>query len=212
MTMDGSQRQEHPEGSHARATSLWRKRRWLLGLPLGAIVAFGVGILAWVGMHASLEATNTLAFCVSCHEMEDNAFREYKESAHYTNAAGVRAVCADCHVPDALAPKLLRKVQATFKELPGHFMGVIDTREKYDNHRAEMAMSVWTTMRSNDSRECRNCHTYASMALDLQGRSASRKHSAEWRERFGDTCIDCHFGVAHEVPEGVTPADLATRE
>ncbi len=73
-------------------------------------------------------------------------------------------------------------------------------------------MDVWADMRATNSRECRNCHSYASMALEMQGRSASRKHSKEWRERFDDTCIDCHFGVAHELPEEVTPEDLDVEE
>lgn len=187
---------------------LWQRRGWLLGLPLGAILAFGLGAAAWVGFHATLEATNTLEFCTSCHEMEAYVYTEYKESSHYQNSVGVRAVCADCHVPEALGPKLVRKVQATFKELPGHFLGVLDTREKFEAHRARMAKSVWAAMRENDSLECRQCHSYEAMALDMQGRSASRKHSVEWRERFGDTCIDCHFGLAHDLPEGLTPEDL----
>jgi nitrate/TMAO reductase-like tetraheme cytochrome c subunit len=189
---------------------LWRqpRSRWLLGVPLGGVLAFVVGILAWVALHASLAASDTLAFCTSCHEMESTVYQEYKETVHYRNAAGVRAVCADCHVPHSLGPKLIRKTQASFNELPKHFLGYIDTREKFQMHRPEMAMDVWRTMRANDSRECRNCHSYEAMARDLQDRSASKKHSPEWRERFGDTCIDCHFGIAHDLPEGVTPEDL----
>jgi nitrate/TMAO reductase-like tetraheme cytochrome c subunit len=194
-----------------RRSALWRRRGWLIGLPLGAVLAFGVGILATMGAHFTLEATNTLAFCTSCHEMEVNVFEEYKKTSHYENASGVRADCADCHVPEPLGPKLVRKVVATFNEVPKHLLGVIDTPEKFDEHRADMAMDVWAEMRRTNSRECRNCHSYASMSLDMQGRSASKKHSQEWRERFDDTCIDCHFGVAHKLPEGVTPEDLAKR-
>lgn len=187
---------------------LWRRRGWLLGLPIGALLSFAAGMVAWLGVHASLEASNTLAFCTSCHEMEAFVYPEYQQSVHYQNARGIRAVCSDCHVPKALGPKLVRKVQATLNELPSHFLGTIDTREKFEAQRSEMAMNVWAQMRASDSRECRNCHSYAAMALDMQGRSAAKKHSREWRERFDDTCIDCHFGVAHEVPDGLTPADL----
>ncbi|MBK79984.1 MAG: Denitrification system component NirT [Gammaproteobacteria bacterium] len=190
---------------------LWRRRRLLLGLPVGALIAFALGVVAWIGFHASLEASNSLTFCTSCHEMATFVYPEYQRSAHYRNVKGVRAVCADCHVPAALGPKLVRKVQATLKELPGHFLGVIDTREKFEARRSAMAMRVWAQMRASDSRECRGCHSYDAMALDMQERSAAKKHSPEWRERFGDTCIDCHFGVAHEVPDGLTPADLGAQ-
>lgn len=189
---------------------LWQRpgSRWLLGIPLGGFAAFAVGIVAWIGMHWSLEASSTLSFCKSCHEMESTVYQEYLESPHYQNAAGVRAVCADCHVPQSLGPKIVRKVRATANEVPKHFLGYLDTREKFEAHRGEMAMSVWGDMRDNNSRECRNCHSYEAMAIDMQDRSASRKHSQQWRDRFGDTCIDCHFGIAHDLPEGLTPDDL----
>ena len=53
------------------------------------------GILFWGGFHTVIEVTNTLEFCTSCHEMEQ-VFEEYKQSAHYKNASGVRATCPDC--------------------------------------------------------------------------------------------------------------------
>jgi cytochrome c-type protein NapC len=39
----------------------------LLGLLL---VGFVAGVLFWGGFNTGMEATNTLEFCVSCHEME----------------------------------------------------------------------------------------------------------------------------------------------
>lgn len=180
---------------------LWRqpKRWWLFGIPAGAFAAFAGGIIFWGGFHTALEVTNTMEFCVGCHEMRDNAFAEYKETAHYLNASGVRAGCPDCHVPKEWGPKVLRKIKAT-NELYGAMIGKIDTPEEYEAHRLEMAERVWASMRATDSRECRNCHTYEAMAMEMQGRQASRKHSPEWREKTGDTCIDCHQGIAHKLP------------
>lgn len=182
---------------------LWRRhgRWWLLGIPIGGLLMFGLGAVALVVFNLAMEETNTLEFCTSCHEMEAYIYPEYKESSHYRNEYGVRAICSDCHVPKEWFPKVGRKIQATFNELPGHLLGKIDTREKFEAHRKEMAENVWANMRATDSRECRNCHSYEAMALDMQGRSAAKKHSPEWRERFDDTCIDCHQGVAHELPE-----------
>ena len=37
-------------------------------LTLGGFIA---GIIFWGGFNTALEATNTEAFCISCHEMED---------------------------------------------------------------------------------------------------------------------------------------------
>ena len=55
---------------------LWRRRRLLLGLPVGALIAFALGVVAWIGFHASLEASNSLTFCTSCHEMATFVYPE----------------------------------------------------------------------------------------------------------------------------------------
>ena len=79
--------------------SLWQKShsKLLLGIPLGGFVMFFAGIIFWGGFNTAMEATNTLGFCTSCHEMTP-AYEEYKQTAHYQNASGVRAICSDCHV------------------------------------------------------------------------------------------------------------------
>jgi nitrate/TMAO reductase-like tetraheme cytochrome c subunit len=134
---------------------------------------------------------------MSCHEMRDNVGKEWKQSAHYKNASGVRAVCADCHVPKDWTAKLWRKIQAT-NELYHHFTGTIDTPEKFDAKRAELAERVWATMKASDSRECRNCHTYEAMDFHKQSRRAQEKMREGIEE--GKTCIECHTGVAHKRP------------
>ena len=70
------------------------------------------GIIFWGGFHTAMEATNTLEFCISCHEMRDTVYQEYKTTVHYKNASGVRAVCSDCHVPHEWGPKVVRKIKA----------------------------------------------------------------------------------------------------
>ena len=46
---------------------------------------------------------------------------------------------------------------------------------------------------------CRGCHDYDTMNLDDQGRTARKKHKRAQEE--GETCIECHKGVAHEEPD-----------
>ena len=67
----------------------------------GGLIALGVvgGLLAWGAFNAAMDYTNTTAFCVSCHEMDQLVHQEYKQSMHYKNPSGVRAGCPDCHVP-----------------------------------------------------------------------------------------------------------------
>jgi cytochrome c-type protein NapC len=164
------------------------------------VLAVGVvlGIIFWGGFNTVLEATNSMEFCISCHEMRDNVYKEYKETVHFKNPSGVRATCADCHVPRPWIYKIVRKVQAT-NELYHKALGTIDTPEKFEAHRLVMAKRVWATMKATDSRECRNCHTFDSMDLSDQDRYARKRH--ERAQTRGQTCIDCHDGIAHELPE-----------
>jgi len=189
----------------SRWQALWNppRRRWyFLWMPVGGVVMFFVGIIFWGGFNAVIEATNTETFCISCHEMRDNVYVEYKETIHYKNRTGVRATCPDCHVPHPWFYKMQRKIAATFNELPHKVMGTIDTREKFLAHREEMAKEVWASMKASDSRECRNCHTLDQMDLTKQGKSAVNKHKAVLEGRIKKTCIECHQGIAHKLPEG----------
>jgi cytochrome c-type protein NapC len=102
------------------------------------VVGFFSGIFFWGGFNTGMEATNTLEFCIGCHEMRDNVYVEYKKTIHYTNRTGVRAVCSDCHVPKDWTHKMIRKIQAS-KEVWGKITGVIDTPEKFEAHRLQMA-------------------------------------------------------------------------
>ncbi|MGD9951279.1 MAG: NapC/NirT family cytochrome c [Burkholderiales bacterium] len=162
----------------------------------GVLMAAGAAGLAW---------TNTEKFCIGCHEMRDNPYAEFKGTIHDTNRSGVRAVCSDCHVPREPVAMLKRKVAATF-ELWGKLTGVIDTKEKYDAHRYDMAKRVWRRMKTTDSLECRNCHKDGAMSAELQSERAQARHAKGKAE--GLTCIDCHFGIAHGEPEGPGPREL----
>ena len=162
-----------------------------------------VGAIAWVGFNAGINATATLEFCTdSCHEMKW-VTDEYKKTVHYKNRSGVRATCADCHVPKADSVKgWIDKVIAKTKaagELYHYFVGTIDTKEKFEAYRWKMANSVWETMRARGSKECLNCHQFDNMNPEDQGRMARKKHAKAVKE--GKSCIDCHTGIAHEEPE-----------
>ncbi len=57
-------------------------------------------------------------------------------------------------------------------------------------------------MKATDSRECRNCHALEDMMLEEQDKSARKKHTLERKMEKDETCIDCHKGIAHALPEG----------
>ncbi len=171
-------------------------------LTLGGFIG---GVLFWGAFNTALEVTNTEQFCISCHEMRDNVYEELTRTIHFTNRSGVRASCPDCHVPHEWTHKIARKMQAS-KEVWGNIFGTISTRRKFLDKRLELAKHEWARLKSNDSLECRNCHS--SVAMDF---SRQRPRAAEIHSRYlitGEaTCIDCHKGIAHELPnmEGIEP-------
>ena len=77
--------------------------------------------------------------------------------------------------------------------------GVVNTREKFQDKRLELAEHEWARFKANDSLECRNCHQFEYMDFTRQSPRAQEAH-----QRFlatGEkTCIDCHKGIAHQLP------------
>ncbi len=159
------------------------------------VAGFAGGILFWGAFNTAMEATNTMSFCTSCHEMRDNVYAEYKTTIHAGNRTGVQATCSDCHVPKDWTHKIIRKVQAS-NELLHKALGSIDTKEKFDAKRLTLARHEWDRMKANDSAECRNCHGFEAMNPEYQRPRARKQHLAAMEA--GNTCIDCHKGIAHK--------------
>jgi cytochrome c-type protein NapC len=165
---------------------------------VAALIIFAAGIAFAALFNTGVAYTNEMDFCTSCHSMQVN-LEEYKQTIHYKNPSGVQTTCADCHVPKQFLPKLVAKIMAA-KDVYHEIMGTIDTPEKYEAHRWGMASAVWAKMKSSNSRECLSCHRLENMDLAAQAtRSARSKHGNALDD--GKTCIDCHKGVAHELPD-----------
>lgn len=178
--------------------AFWRPSAYI-ALGVLTIGGFLAGIIFWGGFNTALELTNTEKFCISCHEMNDNVFSELKTTVHYSNGSGVRATCPDCHVPHEWTQKIARKMQAS-KEVWGKVFGTINTREKFLEHRLVLATHEWKRLKANNSLECRNCHSADSMDITLQGQRAAQAHET-FLFSGEKTCIDCHKGIAHELPD-----------
>ncbi|MCZ8708255.1 pentaheme c-type cytochrome TorC [Escherichia albertii] len=170
--------------------------RWsVLTLVLMGIV---IGIALIVLPHFGIKATSSTEFCVSCHSMTP-VYEEYKQSAHFQNASGVRAECHDCHVPSDLPGMLKRKLEASnevYQTVIGHS---INTPEKFNAKRAELAEREWARMKENNSATCRSCHNYDAMDYAKQHPEAARQMVAAAKEN--QTCIDCYKGIAHQLPD-----------
>ena len=91
-----------------------------------------------------------------------------------------------------------RKIQAT-NELLHWIGGSIASPEAFEAKRPKLARQVWRSMKATNSRECRNCHGIGFMTREAQTGPARLMHglAVDW----GKTCIDCHKGIAHTLPE-----------
>ena len=200
-----------------RSLLAWLRRWWAVvsrpgvrySLGFLTVGGFIAGIVFWGAFNTGMEIMNTETFCIGCHEMQDNVYQELKPTIHYTNRSGVRATCPDCHVPHGWTSKIARKMQAS-KEVWGKIFGTINTRDKFVAKRLELARHEWERLKANNSLECRNCHNFASMDFTRQSARAQAQHSTALAS--GEkTCIDCHKGIAHRLPEmGHAEAAAAT--
>ena len=187
--------------------NLFLKPSMRIGLGVLVTGGFIAGIVFWTAFDEGLKATNSEAFCISCHTMADNVYPELQQTAHFRNRTGVRAYCSDCHVPHSFTDKIARKVQAS-REVWHHLTGDIGTREKFLDKRLELAQREWKRMNANGSKECRSCHDYEHMAfekMDIMAEMEMRGAASR-----NTSCIECHKGIAHQLPvvESVTNEDL----
>jgi trimethylamine-N-oxide reductase cytochrome c-type subunit TorC len=191
-------------GAEQRAENGGRGWLWMIfagGLAVGGL---GFALFHFVIMDGY---TNSLEMCISCHEM-DGVYKEYQQSTHYKNPAGVRVVCASCHIPHGkgvmdYVDKLLDKVIVGGRHLYHHVVGTYPDKESFERVRYRLAQQVLENMRQRDSKECRQCHSYESMLFARQDRSAASKHERMMKEG-NKTCVDCHSGIVHEEPKEPT--------
>lgn len=109
-----------------------KKRIGLLFLLIAVVVGGGGLLLAQKALHK----TSDTAFCLSCHSMS-KPFEEYQGTVHFSNQKGIRAECADCHIPKSGMDYLFSKLKAS-KDIYHEFVsGKIDSDDKFETHRQE---------------------------------------------------------------------------
>ena len=126
-------------------------------------------------------------------------YEEYKQSAHFQNASGVRAECHDCHIPSDIPGMVKRKLEASNDIYQTFVAHSIDTPEKFEAKRAELAEREWARMKENNSATCRSCHDYDAMDHAKQHPEAARQMKIAAKDN--QSCIDCHKGIAHQLPD-----------
>ena len=177
--------------------------RWLTIFRKPLVIAFIIGGVA--GVIAALTAeevdhlTSTDEFCTSCHAMQTYIAdsETYKTSVHQTTTSGVRAGCADCHIPGGLISATYTHVVNGVSDIWGEIHLDYENPATWEAERSRLAYAVRDWFRDNDSVTCRECHEEASIKPQ---RKRGLKQHAEARET-GMTCIDCHYNLVHEEIE-----------
>ncbi|MDR2710121.1 MAG: NapC/NirT family cytochrome c [Burkholderiales bacterium] len=155
-----------------------------------------VGVAGLATMNYTLHETSTTEFCSTCHA--NDAAKEWKMSKHYSNQYGVRVGCSSCHLPEEFIPKMKRKMKAVGELYAHHVTKTIDTPEKFEAKRKELAESEWARMKENGGQECRNCH-FMDTINNPEKEFLKDMHVSALSG--GQICTDCHKGVAHKAPD-----------
>lgn len=164
------------------------------------VVGLVVGVVGVIGTQVAVAMTGTDEFCGNaCHSHAKFVYPEHKQSVHFNNRTGVRAMCVDCHLPHTYPAKLIAKTKAGVVDMLAEMRGTISTQEKFDKERWRLANLVWDEMKADNSANCRSCHDPAAWDDKKQSDDAKKGH-----KKFNAgkaTCIECHTGVAHKEPE-----------
>ncbi len=170
---------------------------WLLVALLVAAVVVGAGGI--VGSVAFNRHTSTDAFCTSCHAMALQADDPYyQHSAHFANAEGVRASCADCHIPTTnWFVETYTHVSSGTRDVFANFTHNFNDPKVWAAHRTEMAKQVRAQMHAQDSITCRDCHE--ADAIHPTSDAGRAAHAMLHQGKV--TCVDCHSNLVHPEAE-----------
>ncbi|KGQ69451.1 nitrate reductase [Chelonobacter oris] len=175
---------------------------------IGGIILIAVGAIGFWLTQTVFHKTSSTEFCISCHSMT-TAKEEWEGSVHFANKLGIRAECSDCHLP----PENWHYIKAKFialKDVWGELTGKIPDAEAFEQHRLQMAQTVWEQMKALDSSSCRTCHKTDAWILSEQSEQAQTMHKLAIETN--QTCIDCHKGIVHFMPDVATDSSAASGE
>lgn len=172
------------------------------GAGLSLLIGLVVGAIATGAGNTMLHETSETGFCVSCHVYEE-FYPAFQESVHQRNASGVRAECQDCHIPhESFLGRVAHKTKSGLRDLWAYHVEGVDTPEAFAERLPGLAEDVWAYYLENDSQQCRSCHNPDGWDYEAQSAAAAAVHKQATEQ--GQTCIQCHQGIAHPVPEGAT--------
>ena len=157
---------------------------------LGLIIAFVIlPFISWIITDEGITATSDATFCVSCHSMAPFEKAHIADIHGGNNAHGVRATCAQCHLPhDSSFNYLYTKARTGIHDLWVENFGDpenIDWEAKREHRESYVYDSG-----------CITCHTNLQKAT-MSTNKAFIAHRDYFLDAIDDQCVTCHENVGH---------------
>ena len=151
--------------------------------------------MSWLVTDEGITASSSAKFCVTCHSMELFE-RAHNDDVHGgNNAHGVRATCAQCHLPhDNSINYLYTKARTGIHDLWVENLGDPDNID-WQAKRAHREEYVYDS-------GCITCHANLEEATKATPK-ALIAHKPYFLGQTDDKCVTCHENVGH--------ADLSAR-
>lgn len=190
--------------------------RWLFSWRNLVLVLAGwvIAITGLLVTNRAITFAGTDEFCgTACHTMKP-AYESYQRSVHFTNAAGVRASCSDCHIPYESARNngawqwlqlVAFKAQVGLSDAVSEVRGTISTPEKWEAERPRLGKQVHAFVQRTNSLTCRGCHDLSAFS---KGTMQTDVHDNTMTATNVD-CVSCHSGMGHVYGNTPKPAQTA---
>lgn len=195
---------------------LFSRRVYIAAAALAAVLLVG-WLFAYQPVTRNLVARDAL--CTYCHieqEYIPTLLASVAKPHPRTPDGGGHARCVDCHLPKGFwATTYAYTHFASLTDLFGHFRDRdLERAADWIPPRAATAHRVRVRMYEYDSPTCRGCHVESTITpRSIRGQLAHRQAPTR-----GQTCIECHYNMAHRQVDlrvgtfnGPRP-DVATQE
>lgn len=163
-------------------------------LLLTGLAGLVVGFILMIVLFSVYSRSSTNDSCMSCH-YHPEADMTYKKSMHYNSKSGVKADCADCHLPvQGTSRRFFAKVRTGGKDLLSYIFKKpedIDFQSKKD---LEYARNIVY----NES--CAECHVNLFPEGIEDDAIIAHLYYEEHQEELDLQCISCHLDAGHYNP------------
>jgi len=160
---------------------------WLIVLALIPVVV----IASWAGTEFLLEKSSGAEFCTTCHTMEPMV-RAYEKTIHGgNNKLGIKAKCADCHLPhDNSLNYMFTKAKTGLTDIWSQMTYDEDNPPNWAEKRRHRDRYVFDS-------GCLKCHGEKASGDDPSHPAYFAGGDSPFKGQEKFRCVNCHFYVGH---------------